>query len=96
MTEQILEKGSREYTKLEIIASELTYHSKHGYQYKVEDTYLDFGQNWKWTTICRDSDWGGVQVLSPREWKEIMDAVDLNALQLVYDSIVNDKYFSDK
>lgn len=96
MTECMIKKGTPEYDKLCLVADMLTMYSKNRYEYRVEDTYLDFGQDWKWTTICRDSEWGGVQVLTPRSWKEIILAESIDELVSAYKSIIEGKYFGDK
>ncbi len=69
--EGLLLNDSEEYRRLEEFARLLTINSPNHQTYVVEDTYLDFGQNWKWTTIINvDEDY---QALTPREWKEIVN-----------------------
>lgn len=62
---------SREYEKLDRLATFLTAMSPNKYYYYVEDTYFDFGQNWWWTTVIakrnKNGRWDeGYQALSPR------------------------------
>ena len=95
MTERTLEKGTREYAKLEAVASLLTATSKHGRKYVVEDTYLDYGQDWMWTTITYEGEWCGVQILCPREWQEIMLADSIAELARIAEEIKNGKYHND-
>lgn len=94
MTERTLEKDSREFKKLEWIASCLAFESKHNAEYKVEDVYLDYGADWVWTTIVRHG-YMECQVLSPRQWKMIMDAETMADLINAVDDIRNGEYFSD-
>ena len=56
---------------------------KYGYKplYTIEETYLDFGQDWKWTTIVYNS--GGrnsFQALYPNNWKEICENGNMEGL----------------
>lgn len=45
-----------------------------GAKYEVKDTYLDYGQGWKWTTIVYTQANGkSYQILSPKQWKEILN-----------------------
>lgn len=48
---KIYEKKTPEYDKLRRAAAILTGLSPNGYKYEVGETYFDFGQDWKWTTI---------------------------------------------
>ena len=95
MNPTTIKKGTREYKNLVAVAGMLTALSATGYEYRVEDVYFDFGQNWMWTTITRDSKWGGVQVLSPRDWNGVIFATSTAELAEAVDEIRNDKYFSD-
>ena len=97
MFERVIERNEQEYKNLQAIADSLTINSKNGYVYKVRDTYLDFGQDWKWTTIIReDARWGGVQILSPRQWSDAILADDpIDRIKCLLD-IVSDEYFNDK
>lgn len=51
-----------------------------GKPHKVEDIYFDFGQNWMWSTITTESNWGGVQILYPADYESIIYAPDGLAL----------------
>lgn len=55
--------------------------------------YLDYGQDWRFTTICYNSSMGGIQILSPRQWKEIV-SMDYSLNDIIKD-IKEDKYFND-
>ena len=64
--------------------------------YWVDETYLDYGQDWMWTTILKRSKWGNVQVLCPRDWKALMDQTvnPASAVVTAYGLVTNGKYFS--
>lgn len=97
MTERIINPTETIYKNFEIVAKLLEAISPNNKKYVVENTYLDYGQDWKWTTIIReDKTWGGVQVLSPRDWEEIVNATTLAELGKITDDIRNGKYFGDK
>ena len=82
------------YKKLEKVAEILTIASPTGTVYTVGETYFDFGQNWKWTTILAESPkYGSYQALNPRNHAEILNSENL--LDTVA-SITHDKYWLDK
>ena len=95
MIKRILSKQDEDYKKLENVAEMLQHLSPNHAKYVVRDVYLDFGANLMWTTICRE-EYRECQVLSPREWKEIMLADSFSELKAIVDEIRNDKYFGDK
>lgn len=83
-----------EYQKLEAAAELLTEKSPRGYTYYVGDTYFDFGQNWKWTTIlCEGSGWGSYQALSPRTQELIIESDNLAE---AVEEVLNGKYCPDR
>ena len=94
MTERTLLPYENEYSKLQAVAMMLhTCTKKHG-DYYVADTYLDYGLNWKWTTIIK----GGAdshQVLSPKQWQDIMECETPIELAQCAEGIMNGKYFLD-
>ena len=94
MTELIstYDRNSKEYATLKTAADILTTLSKNGRKYKVRDCYFDFGQDWMWTTICYDSDWGGVQALCPRDYEKLLT---YDNILVAIDEIVKDKYWND-
>lgn len=94
MTERTIKPDEKEYKKLETVAKVLELFSEHNAKYIVKDVYLDYGQDWMWTTICRRG-WHDCQVLSPRDWKEIMAIENENDLALVVSRIRTGKYFND-
>ena len=94
MTERTLANHEPEYKKLKAVAALLEMMSEHNATYIIKDVYLDFGQNWMWTTICRRG-WRDCQVLSPTEWKAIMRADTAQKIAAVVDMIRADKFFND-
>ena len=96
MTERVINPTEKIYKNFEAVAKMLEAFSPNNKKYFIEDTYLDYGQDWKWTTIIREGEWGGIQVLSPRDWKNIVNATSLEELGRITDEIRNDKYFGDK
>lgn len=94
--ERTLARSESAYKNISAVAAMLTAFSPNGYEYKVENVYLDFGQNWMWTTITRESKWGGVQVLNPREWGEVTTADSPEALGKIVSAIMAGEYFNDK
>ena len=91
MTERVLYPEEREYKNMVAAAKIMEAVSKRGATYKVENVWLDFGQQWAWTTICGR----GCQVLSPRQWKEIVSATTVSELAKAVQDVVSDKYFND-
>ena len=75
---RVYKPDSYEYEQLRIAAEMMTAKSATGVEYRVEETYFDFGQGWRWTTIiahrCGDS-W---QAITPREQEAIIWANDLD------------------
>lgn len=95
MTERIIRETESMYKKLQMVARMLTYDSVHDATYVVEDVYLDYGQDWMWTTICRVG-YRECQVLNPRQWKDISAAETLDDLLRCVRKIQNDEYFGDR
>ena len=95
MTERIIYPTEKPFKKLEMVAMALEMESPNGATYKVEDTYLDFGQDWKWTTIVRYG-YRECQVLSPKDWEDIMLATTIEDLAKIVKEIRSDKFFSDR
>lgn len=84
---KIFNRGSDEYNKLEAAAMLLdTFTGKEHY---VGETYFDYGQDWKWTTVLQTSkEWGGVQVLTPRAQEDIITASNAEQLGKAVDSVI--------
>ena len=94
--EQVLDQDSEEYKKFEKIADLLNeaniiytsgrHKGERAYFY-VDDVYLDFGSDWKWTTIVREDN---VQVLSPADWLSIIN--EESAPEEIVNKIVTKDY----
>ncbi len=95
MTERVIKPNEPYYKKLKAVAATLEMLSPNGASYIVEDVYLDYGQKWMWTTICRRG-YHDCQILSPRDWNDIMCIETADDLALVIDHIRTDKYFADR
>lgn len=92
--ERVLSREETAYKNMEAVAKLLEVTSKNGARYEVEDVYLDLGQEWMWTTICRRG-FSECQVLNPREWEAICLADTITALAQVAEIIKHGKYFND-
>ena len=90
--QRILEQDSNEYYRLEMFTKMLNRDSPNNHFYQLQETYLDFGQDWKWTTIIDTT--VGCQVLSPRDWLEIVN--EECSLEDLEKSFFADKYCQDK
>lgn len=65
------ETNSFEFCKLQRAANELM--SGTDRRIRVQDTWFDYGQQWRYTTLIEDTpDFGGVQMLVPAEQKKIL------------------------
>lgn len=94
--ERVIRQNEHEiYWRFEAMAYLLQAYSKHDAEYVVQDVYLDQGQNWMWTTICRKG-WRECQILSPRVWHNLVDADTPEKFFKVYNEIINGEYFFDK
>ena len=94
MTEQVIMNGTKEYKNLVAVAKMLEALSENDAQYVVKDVYLDFGQDWMWTTICRKG-YKECQVLCPRDWRAIVEATTARELADVVEVLKSGKYFND-
>lgn len=63
-------------------------------KYIVSDVYYDFGQDWMWTTICRIGH-SECQILSPRQWEDIILADSVDDLFKCVNDIRHGKWFGD-
>ena len=90
-TIRIFNKSDEEYKKLQVAANLLSLFDN--VDYYVGETYFDYGQNWKWTTILKKNlGWGGnTQVLSPKDQENIIFADSLKALGDAVDKVLNKK-----
>lgn len=96
MTERVLNPfaDANLYSRFKAIASILTAYSPHGAVYVVEDVYLDYDQDWKWTTIVRKR-YNECQILYPSDWQRIIEADTMEKLFDIVKDLINDKYSLD-
>lgn len=95
----IMPNGSQERKQLETAAAMLTLYSPCKYIYYVSETYFDYGQGWKWTTIlCSkpDSRWGDYQALSPRNQEQIIEADSPEKLAAAVSEVFSGKFCPDR
>lgn len=94
---KVLTVGTTAYRKLEAVADMLAIESPNGYAYYVDTCWEDYGAGMAWTTILRTgSEWGDVQVLTPRMWDEIALATTAVELARCVADIRSDRFFGDK
>lgn len=90
---KVFEKGSDERRALEAAAALFT--AFDGRPHVVDETYFDYGQDWKWTTILYESGpvvgFGWVQALTPRDQEDIIAADGLIELATVVNGIIERK-----
>lgn len=96
MTERVLRPfaDANLYNRFEAIASILTAYSPHNATYVVEVVYLDYDQDWKWTTIVRKG-YNECQILYPRDWQRVIEADTMEKLFDIVKDLINDKYSLD-
>ena len=86
--------SNEEIALLDELAQKLESSSVNGYKYVVQHTYEDFGAGMQWYTIvCYDKKGDSWQVLDTKEWLQLMNTGDVDA---VYSQIVSGEYFQDK
>ena len=83
---KVFKPDSFEHKRLEIAAAIMNIKSPNHYKYRVAETYFDYGQDWKWTTILCDNygHWGEFQALSPRQQEEIILAENVELAVINY------------
>lgn len=87
---KVFEKGSDERRALEAAAALFTAYD--GRPHVVDETYFDYGQDWKWTTILYEGgNFGRVQALTPRDQEDIIAADGLIELATVVNGIIERK-----
>ena len=85
---KVFSSGSPEYLRLEAAAGLLTAFT--GKSHYVGETYFDYGQGWKWTTVLRESaEWGGVQVFMPKDQENVLNASNASELGKAVDKVIN-------
>lgn len=78
--------------KLQRVASFLTAMSPRGFRYYVDDTYLDYGQDWEWTTVLADTGSSTYQALSPKEQERVFYADSINELHRIAEDVLAHAY----
>lgn len=95
---RIYNKEEKQYSKLKILASIIEYVVRNVYDanvtIEVEETYFDFGQDWKWTTLIayrgNVSNNDTYQMLSPKHMDMLTEANDIKDItNIAYDIITN-------
>ena len=89
--QRTFDQDSEEFKRLQKVAVALTKQSPNKHFYTVEDVYLDYGQDWKWTTIVDTSI--GAQILSPRDW---FDIVNSTPTADIVNTLINGDHWQDK
>jgi hypothetical protein len=97
---RVFPRGSEEYFKLDKVASWLTYFSPNNIYYTVEQTYFDYGQDWKWTTIIAyKSESDSWQAINPKQQESILACTTDEELEKVAKNILResrlDKVFDE-
>lgn len=83
MNPKVLQPESEEFQRLMKIALRLNEELRNQpLSILVKETYFDFGQDWKWTTlILKDLEetapFREVQLINPRQWKDIIKGKDI-------------------
>lgn len=95
MQPTIIEVFDPDYTKLCAVAKVLEAFSPNNNTYLVENVYFDYGQDCMWTTICQNG-YVPCQILSPRQWENILMSESPEELFKCIEDIRNDIYFNDK
>lgn len=91
-TIKVFAYDSPEYDKLYRMSVILTMVSKKNTLYLADNTYFDYGQNWKWTTLIAHRHDGGSYQISPLFQEMIIRSDDL--LTTAHD-IVNHEYWKE-
>lgn len=89
--ERTFDQDSEEFKRLQEVAIALTKQSPNNHFYTVRDAYLDYGQDWKWTTIIDTAI--EVQILNPRDWLDIVNGTPTSD---VVNTLINGDYWPDK
>ena len=71
--ETVLKINTPEYRYMRDVVKKLNELAAPGYTYRMEDVYLDAGQDWVWTTIVQNGGWASTQILNPKQWLDIVN-----------------------
>lgn len=61
-----------------------------GRKHWVEDVFFDFGTRTMWTSILRESEWGGTQVLQPEQVEAVVAAGSREAVIALVRGFIKD------
>ena len=89
---RVLEKGEQAYKNMEAVCAILNALCKTDTKYWVGETWFDYGQGWRWTTIINSRQ---TQILYPSEWEAIEKALTVADLAFITENIRNGKYFRE-
>lgn len=92
----VYKKNGERYDKLAMAAALLTNRSSNFWRYTVGETYFDYGQGWKWTTIlCNGGGHGGYQALTPKEQEMILLSETCDQMRDTVDEILRNENCPD-
>lgn len=95
MKECELEIGSKEYMNLQLFAKMLTNLSTQNVAYIVQDTYLDYSQGWRWTTVIAYRGEDHWQAITPKEWGDITTAKSVVEIAQLVEEHFNGRFALD-
>lgn len=98
---KVFERGSEARERLEKLAAVLTLKSPRHFRYYVGETYFDYGQDWKWTTVLCDTGEGGVtgryQALNPANQEAVLICDgSFERIVEVADKVLSGKFCPDR
>ena len=86
---KVFSPTSKEYQKLQLAASLMNAFYGDDNTFTVGETYFDYGQDWKWTTIFANHGTNkSFQALNPRDHGLIVNASNAEELGKVADSVL--------
>ena len=76
----VFSKDSEEYKRLQKVCDLLNEKTNENVKFTIEETYFDYGQKWKWTTIETNDLITGTSwhTLNPRQQEEIINGKDVD------------------
>lgn len=90
---KLINPNSETYKKLEELAEKLEENSFKGWKYYVDKTYEDFGSGMQWhNIICDDKKGRTWQVLNTKQWLDLANSGDVDA---IYEDVISSEYFKD-
>lgn len=89
---KIFNRNSKEYQKIRAVAEILTLYNDVGAFFCVDDTFFDFGENLKWTTIVGGKPYsndGQYQLLYPGQLEIIINGTFYDVSNVIFDLLNN-------